>query len=227
MSVLGRTGPPDEPATVTSEKAQGAAGTRVRHSNGLKDFLWLIPEQTRGRVLDLGPVAQPTVTFFTDRAFRVSTEDIVRCWVEFRDERARGAGESGAPNPPEPLPLDMLASEFLKESLRFESGGFQGILAWDVFDSLETELLAPVVARLHELLVPSGVLLAAFHDMVGAEPCLYRVRDSETMELRPTYRPYPVRRALQNREILALFAKFRSSRTFIGRDHIREALFLK
>jgi len=31
----------------------------------------------------------------------------------------------------------------------------------------------------------------------------------------------------QNREILSLFSEFRSSKTFVGRDQVREALFLK
>jgi hypothetical protein len=31
----------------------------------------------------------------------------------------------------------------------------------------------------------------------------------------------------QNREILDLFGKFRSSKTFVGRDQVREGLFLK
>jgi hypothetical protein len=34
-------------------------------------------------------------------------------------------------------------------------------------------------------------------------------------------------RIFQNREILDIFGKFRSSKTFVGRDQVREALFLK
>jgi hypothetical protein len=32
---------------------------------------------------------------------------------------------------------------------------------------------------------------------------------------------------IQNREMLDLFAKFRTSKTFVGRDQLREGLFLK
>jgi hypothetical protein len=31
----------------------------------------------------------------------------------------------------------------------------------------------------------------------------------------------------QNREILDIFSEFRTSKTFVGRDQVREALFLK
>jgi hypothetical protein len=34
-------------------------------------------------------------------------------------------------------------------------------------------------------------------------------------------------RVFQNREILDIFGKFRSSKTFVGRDQVREALLLK
>jgi hypothetical protein len=34
-------------------------------------------------------------------------------------------------------------------------------------------------------------------------------------------------RIFQNREILDIFGKFRSSKTFVGRDQVREGLFLK
>src|SRR5271170_6597180 len=46
----------------------------LRISNGLKEFLWLISDVPHGRVLDLGPVWQSTVSFFVDKGYRVSTE---------------------------------------------------------------------------------------------------------------------------------------------------------
>jgi hypothetical protein len=223
MSMLGKLRPQEQPPPRTAEPPRPAPGASLRRSNGLKDFLWLIPEQPQGRVLDLGPVAQATVTFFTDRNFRVSAEDLVRSWAEFRAERERLASARSA-EPPDPAAL---AAEFLTVSLRFERETFHGILAWDVFDFLESELLNPLATRLHELLAPGGVLLAAFHDSTSAEPCQYRIRDGETIELAPARHPQPVRRVFQNREILSLFGEFRSSRTFVGRDHLREALFLK
>ncbi|HEV2388925.1 MAG TPA: class I SAM-dependent methyltransferase [Candidatus Acidoferrales bacterium] len=224
MSMLGKLRPQQQPPPRAPEPPRPAPGASLRHSNGLKDFLWLIPERPQGRILDLGPVAQATVSFFTDRNFRVSTEDLVRSWVEFRDERERNAAGADPAEHPDPAAL---AADFLKLSLRFDPETFHGILAWDAFDFLESELLHPLAARLHQLLAPGGVLLAAFHDAATIGPSHYRVRDGETLELVPSRRPPPVRRVFQNREILALFGDFRSSRTFVGRDHLREALFLK
>jgi len=41
--------------------------------------------------------------------------------------------------------------------------------------------------------------------------------------------PAPARctRVFQNREILQLFGQFRSAKTYVGRDQIREGLFVK
>lgn len=224
MNVLGKLRSPEEQSAGAAQATRSAAQPVVRHSNGLKDFLWLMPNDPPGRVLDLGPVSQATVWFFTERGFRVSTEDLVHCWDEFEAGRESCAEESGDAEPPDPATL---AAEYLRSNLLFEPESFQGILAWDVFDFLESGLLEPLVARLHEMLAPGGVLLAAFHDATATDVFHFRVRDGETLEMVPSRRPQSVRRVFQNREILALFSAFRSSRTFVGRDHLREALFLK
>ncbi len=224
MGVLGKLRPPEERKAGVVESPRVATTASQRRSNGLKDFLWLMPEAAEGRLLDLGPVAQSTVSFFTDRGFRVSIEDLVRSRAEFDAEIESERRKNPSAEPPDPAAL---AARFLAGNLRFEPETFHGILAWDAFDFLETEVLDPLVARLYELLAPGGVLLAAFHDSAEVESVQYRVRDTETVNLVPARHPQTIRRVFQNREILALFAGFRSSRTYVGRDHLREALFLK
>src|SRR2546430_7671315 len=55
----------------------------TRVSNGLKEFLWNLDGLGRGTLLDLGPAWQTTLSFFIERGFRVSSEDILRAWKEF------------------------------------------------------------------------------------------------------------------------------------------------
>src|ERR1700736_72536 len=55
----------------------------TRVSNGLKEFLWNLDGLGRGTLLDLGPAWQTTLTFFIERGFRVSSEDILRGWSDF------------------------------------------------------------------------------------------------------------------------------------------------
>src|ERR1700758_5126793 len=57
-----------------------------RGSNGLKEFLWNLDGLGRGTLLDLGPAWQTTLSFFIERGFRVSSEDILRAWKEFLQE---------------------------------------------------------------------------------------------------------------------------------------------
>src|ERR1700756_4745550 len=80
----------------------GAVGTNrapepqetSRGSNGLKEFLWNLDGLGRGTLLDLGPAWQTTLTFFIERGFRVTSEDIMREWKDFLGEE--GARLQGA-----------------------------------------------------------------------------------------------------------------------------------
>src|SRR5271168_2704266 len=67
---------------VGSPRAPEAPGS-TRMSNGLKEFLWNLDGLGRGTLLDLGPAWQTTLSFFIERGFRVSSEDILREWKDF------------------------------------------------------------------------------------------------------------------------------------------------
>lgn len=202
------------------------AGAHSRVSNGLKDFLWLLSDVERGHLLDLGPVSQATVNFFTGKSFKVYTEDVLRCWkahLNEEEERLRRApaGTAAALDPAS------LAQAFLDTNLSYAEETFHAVLAWDVFDYFEGELLPRVVSRLYSLLRPGGVLLGVFHSKMPEQFHRYCVLDGQTLDLAPAAAPVKPQRALQNRELLNLFGAFRSSKTFVGRDQLREGLFTK
>src|SRR5271163_1104783 len=67
-----------------------------RVSNGLKEFLWNLDGLGRGTMLDLGPAWQTTLSFFIERGFRVSSEDILRGWKEFLTEEESRLRDAGA-----------------------------------------------------------------------------------------------------------------------------------
>src|ERR1700681_3053021 len=75
-----------KPGPVATE----SSSANVRISNGLKEFLWFISDVPHGRVLDLGPVWQSTVSFFVDKGYRVSTEDLLRTWKDFLTAEEEG-----------------------------------------------------------------------------------------------------------------------------------------
>lgn len=204
-----------------------AGGANVRASNGLKEFLWLIGDVRGGRILDLGQVSQATLTFFIEKGYRVSTEDFLRSWKEFltaEEERLRmtPVGEDTRK-----ISQGVLAEKFLDGALQYPGESFHGVLAWDLFDYFDGELLPRVLERLYSLLHPAGAVLALFHSRAPERFHRYRIMDTQTIELlsAPTLAVHS--RVFQNREILDLFGKFRSSKSFMGRDQLREGLFLK
>src|ERR1700722_16699085 len=90
---------PSPTATAAAPKSAPAANSsnsnvKVRTSNGLKEFLWLMSDVSHARVLDLGPVWQATVNFFLEKGYRISTDDLLGTWKEFvsaEEERLRAA----------------------------------------------------------------------------------------------------------------------------------------
>jgi SAM-dependent methyltransferase len=204
-----------------------ALSANMRISNGLKEFLWLISDSGQGRILDLGAVFQSTVMFFIEKGFRLSTEDLLRSWKEFllaEEENLRNAavGNEGAR-----VSQGMLAGKFLDTALQYPADNFHGVLAWDIFDYLDGELLPRVMERIYTVLRPGGAVLASFHSRAPERFNRYKVVDAQTIELVPTSTVAVHARVFQNREILDIFGKFRSSKTFVGRDQVREALLLK
>lgn len=203
------------------------ANGNVRISNGLKEFLWLIDGSSQGRILDLGAVFQSTVMFFIERGFRLSTEDMMRSWKEFlitEEESMRNmkVGDESAR-----VSQGMLAGKFLDSNLQYPEDNFHGVLAWDLFDYLDAELLPRVMERLYTVLRPGGAVLASFHSKTPERFNRYKIVDGQNIELIPSPTLAVHSRIFQNREILDIFGKFRSSKTFVGRDQVREALFLK
>jgi hypothetical protein len=229
------TTPSKTPAATAPSKATAkpgpaasvAPGANVRISNGLKEFLWLISDIPHARVLDLGPVWQSTVAFFVDKGYRVSSEDLLRAWKDFlmtEEERLRTTpvGEET-----ERRSLPALAGKFLESSLQYPEQSVHGILIWDLLDYFDPVVMPALMDRLYSILHPGGTVLALFHSRPAERFHRYRIMDSQTVELLPAPTLAVHAHVFQNREILDLFGKFRSSKTFVGRDQVREALFIK
>lgn len=202
-----------------------APSANTRTSNSLKEFLWLLSDIPQARILDLGPIAQSTVNFFLEKGFRLSTEDLLRTWKEFlttEEERLR-VGAAGQ----EPVSQEMLVNKFLDVALGYKEANFQGVLAWDLLDYFDVAMLPKLMERIYNVMAPGGAMLALFHSKPAERFHRFRIVDTQTLEAVPAPTLAVHAHVFQNREILDLFGRFRSSKTFVGRDQIREALFLK
>src|SRR6516162_10408741 len=116
--------------------------TTTRISNGLKDFLWHLDGLGRGNLLDLGPAWQTTLNFFIERGFRVTSEDVLRGWMEFQKEQDAPRKEALTAEDYAERTPEARAKKFLRENFQYAPSSFDALLLWDVLDYLE-----PVVAR--------------------------------------------------------------------------------
>ena len=198
-----------------------------RVSNGLKEFLFQLDGIGRGQLLDLGPARQTTITFFIDRGFKVYTEDLLITWKNFLDAEEKQWREIPSGTPAMEMTPAARAERFLEATLRHPPDTFDAVLLWDLLDFLDGELVSRLVARITSLVRDGGVAFAIFHNRKPEAFHRYRVMDAQNLELIPAPCPFAPQRVFQNREISDLFRRFRSSRTFVGRDQIREGLFVK
>src|SRR5436189_5971189 len=198
-----------------------------RLSNGLKELLWNLDGLERGTLLDLGPAWQTTLSFFIERGFRVSSEDVLRAWKAFLTDEEKRLRE----DPDAREKLDMTpngrATRFLAENLQYPSASFHAVPLWDLLDYLNPMLAKQMVASLTELLRPGGVILAMFHSKKPEGFQRYRVADSNSLQVISSPVICPAQKVYQNREIQDLFIRYRTMKSFVGRDQLRETLFIK
>src|SRR5271167_4956610 len=95
-----------------------------RISNGLKEFLWNLDGLGHGTLLDLGPAWQTTLSFFIERGFRVSSEDILREGKGFLNEEEVRLRQPGVVS----VSVDMTpagrAMRFLDSNLKYPRASF-------------------------------------------------------------------------------------------------------
>jgi cyclopropane fatty-acyl-phospholipid synthase-like methyltransferase len=214
VPAVGSPRPPDAPGS-----------TRI--SNGLKELLWNLDGLGRGTLLDLGPAWQTTLSFFIERGFRVSSEDILREWNDFlKEEEVRLQGLSAASETVDMTPTGR-AARFLETTLQYPRASFDAVLAWDLLDYLEPALAKQTIAVMTDWLRPGGVVFALFHSKKPEGFQRYRIADSNSLQIISAAVLCPAQKVYQNREIQDLFSRFRTMKSFVSRDQLRETLFIK
>lgn len=213
------------PAVGAPRPPEAPGSTRM--SNGLKELLWNLDGLGHGTLLDLGPAWQTTLSFFIERGFRVSSEDILREWKEFLKEEEQRLNDAAVV----PESLDMTpvgrATRFLETNLQYPRASFDAVLVWDLLDYMEPALAKQAIAILTELLRPGGVVFALFHSKKPEGFQRYRIADSNSLQIISSAVLCPAQKVYQNREIQDLFNRFRTMKSFVSRDQLRETLFIK
>ncbi|HXT27451.1 MAG TPA: class I SAM-dependent methyltransferase [Candidatus Eisenbacteria bacterium] len=214
------------PVTVGANRTpQGDQTTRV--SNGLKEFLWNLDGLGRGTLLDFGPAWQTTLNFFIERGFRVTSDDLLHSWKDFlAEEEVRVKNATTSTESLDLTPAGR-AARFVQANIQYAPASFDAVLLWDILDYMEPVVAKQTVASLTELLRPGGIVFAMFHSKKPENFQRYRVADSSTLQVIGAARLVPAQRVYQNREIQDLFNRFRTVKSFVGRDQLRESLFVK
>jgi hypothetical protein len=214
------------PASGPARVAEHSETTRV--SNGLKELLWNLDGLGRGTLLDLGSAWQTTLSFFIERGFRVSSEDLLRAWKDFlaiEEGKLRDVAKASDPS------IDMTptgrAERFLQSNLEYPQASFDAVLMWDLLDYLEPAMATRTVVRVTDLLRQGGVIFAMFHSKKPDGFQRYRVADSNNLQVISAPVLCSAQRVYQNREIQDLFGRYRTMKSFVGRDQLRETLFIK
>jgi len=207
-----------------------------RRSNGLTELSRIFKGEEGLRVLDLGPTSPRNIGFFTGLGHRIYNEDLLLASQDPSLLTTREDGENG---------IDV--GRFLANNLAYEREFFDAVLCWDAPDYLHTDLVKPIIERIHTIMKPKGLLLAFFHTRdAGPEAPYqrYHITDEETLELQ-LINPAPggrergtksgsardlhfrLQRVFNNRHIENLFHDYSSIKFFLGRDNIREVLVVR
>ena len=214
-------------ATGAPPAISGVAPKESRLSNGLKEFLWQLDGIGHGHLLDLGPARQTTITFFIERGYKVYTEDLLATWQYFLEEELLQTKKIPAGADRSELTPEGRAKRFLDTTMLYPDDTFDAVLMWDILDYLDNDLMTKLAARITSLVRDGGVVFAMFHTRKPTLFHRYRVLDAQNLELIPATCPFQPQRVFQNREISNLFSRYRTSKMFVGRDQLREGLFVK
>ena len=171
------------------------------------------------RVLDVGCTSPANINFLTGMGHSIFLADIV-------DDACTGNWQTGLDEEGNPV---WNIEGFLAQSLNFSGRMFDVVLLWSTLDYLPEALVAPVVARLFDVINPGGQVLAFFHTRSQGEQteyCRYLVTAGDEVEVRLAP-PFPIQRAFTNRGIERLFATWSGYSQFLAKDSISELIITR
>jgi len=205
------------------EKSGGgtASAERIpRNSSGWGKIL----ERMRGdeslRVLYTGPTSSGNINLITSLGHSIYLANLVE------DAARKEWTPPQADGTPGPFDVD----RFLSTHLTFSGRGFDIVLLWDTADYLPEPIVAPVINRIHQVMEPSGQILAMFHSSstasvtpLKADFSRYHLTDTNRVDVQRVG-DYPLLNTFTNRQIEKLFENFKSFTFFLSKDNVREVL---
>jgi SAM-dependent methyltransferase len=194
-------------------------GEHLRPSYGLEQLFAVLDPTGQRQVLDLGEFTQTNVTKIIGLGHRLTFEDILGMV-----DNVFGPGD------PNVVQADVgLTNQFLSSILDFEPDTFDAIFVWNTLEYMARHLVDPVVARLHRVLRPGGVMLVCFRADIREQLTVqqsFRIADTRTLSIYPKGHRQAAH-LLTNRAVERIFERFGSVKFFLSRDRVREVIVRK
>jgi 2-polyprenyl-3-methyl-5-hydroxy-6-metoxy-1,4-benzoquinol methylase len=202
-------------APIPSRKSGGADAIFTRPSRGLEEYFSYIRDQSGLTILDLGGATQQNINFITNLGHRLYSENFLQILQE-----TFGVDETVDQSNPGRIEY------FLRQTLDYPEGQFDGVLIWDVLEYLAPALLAAVVDRLHKIVRPKSYMLAFFHadDKLETVPMYtFRIEEKNVLQVAQQGARRPAQ-LFNNRSLERLFGSFESVKFFLTRERLRELI---
>ncbi len=201
-----------------SNKGGNERGRVPRHSSGWKELLKHLKTEESLRILDIGPTSSTNINYITSLGHSIYMANVVE--EASKPEWVLPGVDGGPPSFDVP--------RFLEHNLNFSGRMFDVVILWDTADYLPESLLAPVFARIHEVLQPGGLMLAFFHAATSPDTAFsrYHLTDTEVVEIQRAGE-YPLLQILSNRKIEGMLSGFSNYRFFLAKDSLREVIITR
>ena len=209
-----------KPEASTPLPAEGLAGDRVpRHSGAWAVLRKRLETEPGLRIVDTGYTSPANINYLTGLGHSVWATDLVAdaCDKDWRVE------DDADGNPV------WNVEGYLDRSLPLQGRAYDAVLLWTALDYLPEPLLAPLVARLYEIMSPGGQVLAFFHTRAQGDDLLYfryHLTAGDDVEMQRT-RQFPMQRTFSNRSIERLFTGWAGQRQFLAKDSVSEVLITR
>lgn len=186
-----------------------------RHSSGWQFLQKHLTGQEGLRILDIGPTSAININYVTSLGHSIYMANLV-------DEAAKPEWKITAEDGTTKYEVE----SFLTANLDFLERKFDVVTFWDTADYLPTELVQPILARIHEAMNPGGLMLGFFHAKAsGAETRFsrYHLTPTDAVEIQRAG-SHPLLHTYSNRQIEQLLSDFSTYRFFLAKDNLSEVV---
>lgn len=202
----------------TSSPRGNGPGRIPRHSSGWNELMKHLQTQDSLRILDIGPTSSTNINYITSLGHSIYMASVVE---EASKPEWLTPGEAGeAPT--------FNVDRFLESNLNFSGRMFDVVIFWDTADYLPEPLIAPVLARIHKVLQPGGLMLAFFHQTTSPDTffCRYHLTNTDVVEMQRAGN-YPLLNVFNNRKIENMLSDFSNYKFFLAKDSLREVIITR